>query len=168
MIYHHVYQKDDYGCAIGAAAMLTHVSYDVAKQAINPKKSLNKLINEVEVCDTTTRQLLNGLRTLGAKVKSYQCPVVGSQKTMNFVLSLKHDALLTLDEGVTRFGLYEHCVAWCATRKRIYDSGDHGFNPNYGTVQNYFDVEQWRISHVIEILDCERNKTREYIKRVKR
>lgn len=166
MIYHHVCQKDDYGCAIGAAAMLAHVSYDVAKVAIKPKIGTD-YYNHVpnSVIDTTTSQLLRGLRRLGLKVKSYEPPAL--ENYANFVRYLHCDALLTLDDGEDAFGDYEHCVAWCATRRRIYDPYDPSFNPNFHSVHNYFIVDRWRISHVIEILSREVAKTREYSQKVK-
>lgn len=169
MIYHHVSQKDDYGCAIGAAAMLAHVSYDVAKAAIKPSLgrtySWRTDITEVIVTDTTTSQLLRGLRQLGLKVKSYEPPLL--ENYANFVRYLHCDALLTLDGGVDAFGDYEHCIAWCATRRRIYDPYDPSFNPNFHTVYNYFIAGHWRISHVIEVLSREVAKTREYSQKVK-
>lgn len=159
MIYHYVRSKDPYGCAIASSAMLAHVGYDVAKAAINPT---------IHFDNVTTRQLLNGLRTLGCRVKSYVPVVESAESKIDFVNSLQHDAFLTLDAGHGSIYGWTHCVAWCSKRKEIFDPSDNYSDRRYHSPLRYFKGEQWDIYHVIEIVGREVVKTREYSKSVKR
>lgn len=132
---------DDMLCSIAATAIFTNKSYLSVRKFFLDKNG--KIPDGI-----STKKLLSVLNKLNVEYRSYYLNHMTWQQQIAHLMSLKQEAIITLESKCEPNWPYSHCVVWEPKSQRFLDGDD--FGGHVAIRKPHVDLQyQYNVVHVI-------------------